>query len=161
MKVSDFGLARVLEDGKDYYRMGDDCPLPVRWMAIESISDLVFTIESDIVSLCLSVCLPACLLCLSVCLSVCLSACLPACLPVCLSVCLYVSLSVRLSICMHEVSCCFLPPTVVLWSDSVGNLLTLHDAVCWYVQSRGHVLRPAWISSRKTRHLSRQHVRSD
>ena len=50
VKVSDFGLARVLEEGKDYYRMGQSCALPVRWMAPESIADLVFTTESDIVS---------------------------------------------------------------------------------------------------------------
>jgi serine/threonine protein kinase len=48
VKVSDFGLARALHDGRTYYRMGDECPLPVRWMAIESISDLVFSTESDI-----------------------------------------------------------------------------------------------------------------
>ena len=50
VKVSDFGLARVLEEGKDYYRVGQCCALPVRWMAPESIVDLVFTNQSDIVS---------------------------------------------------------------------------------------------------------------
>ena len=67
MKVSDFGLARVLEDGKNYYRMGHNIALPVRWMAVESISDLVFTTESDIVSF---VDLLNSAVCLSVCLSV-------------------------------------------------------------------------------------------
>ena len=51
IKVSDFGLARVLEDGKDYYRMGQSGALPIRWMAIESIADFIFTTESDIVSI--------------------------------------------------------------------------------------------------------------
>ena len=50
VKVSDFGSARVLEEGKDYYRMGESCALPVRWMAPESIADFVFTTESDVVS---------------------------------------------------------------------------------------------------------------
>jgi hypothetical protein len=50
VKVSDFGLARMLEEGKDYYRMGHGCALPIRWMAPESISDFLFTTESDVVS---------------------------------------------------------------------------------------------------------------
>jgi hypothetical protein len=50
IKVSDFGLARVLEEGKDYYRMGQTGALPIRWMAPESIADFLFTTESDIVS---------------------------------------------------------------------------------------------------------------
>jgi hypothetical protein len=48
VKVSDFGLARMLEEGKDYYRMGHGCALPIRWMAPESISDFLFTTESDV-----------------------------------------------------------------------------------------------------------------
>ena len=70
IKVSDFGLARVLEDGKDYYRMGQNGALPIRWMAVESIADFVFTTESDIVSFILFLVGPW-------------SACLPACLPQC------------------------------------------------------------------------------
>jgi AXL receptor tyrosine kinase len=50
VKVSDFGLSRVLEDGKDYYRMGQTCALPIRWMAIESLVDMIFSTETDIVS---------------------------------------------------------------------------------------------------------------
>jgi AXL receptor tyrosine kinase len=49
IKISDFGLARVLEEGKDYYRMGQSSAMPIRWMAPESITDFVFTTESDIV----------------------------------------------------------------------------------------------------------------
>jgi serine/threonine protein kinase len=48
IKVSDFGLARMLEEGKDYYRMGQGSALPIRWMAPESIADLLFTTESDV-----------------------------------------------------------------------------------------------------------------
>jgi serine/threonine protein kinase len=50
VKVSDFGLARVLEEGKDYYRTQTNFALPLRWMALESITDFLFTTESDVVS---------------------------------------------------------------------------------------------------------------
>ena len=49
VKVSDFGLARVLEEGKDYYRVEHNFALPVRWMALESMVDFLFTTESDLV----------------------------------------------------------------------------------------------------------------
>ena len=49
MKVADFGLSRVMKEGKDYYRMGQGGQLPVRWMSPESLLDLVFTMKSDVV----------------------------------------------------------------------------------------------------------------
>ena len=50
MKVADFGLSRVMKEGKDYYRMGKGGEqLPVRWMSPESLLDLVFTMKSDVV----------------------------------------------------------------------------------------------------------------
>ena len=50
VKVADFGLSRDLFDN-DYYRMEDlNKPLPIKWMAIESLNDSVFTRESDVVS---------------------------------------------------------------------------------------------------------------
>ena len=49
VKVSDFGLSRVIKEGKDYYRTGQGRQLPVRWMSPESLLDLVFTIKSDVV----------------------------------------------------------------------------------------------------------------
>jgi serine/threonine protein kinase len=52
IKVADFGLARTMANGKDYYRMGQGGQLPIRWMAIESLLDFVFTTKSDVVSLC-------------------------------------------------------------------------------------------------------------
>jgi hypothetical protein len=49
IKVADFGLARAMTEGKDYYRMGQRGQLPVRWMALESLIDMVFTKRTDIV----------------------------------------------------------------------------------------------------------------
>lgn len=49
VKVADFGLARTMKEGRDYYRMGHEGQLPVRWMAIESLLDFVFTTQSDVV----------------------------------------------------------------------------------------------------------------
>ena len=51
VKVADFGLSRELFC-RDYYRIGDDkTPLPVRWMAPESLKSSVFTTQSDVVSI--------------------------------------------------------------------------------------------------------------
>ena len=49
VKVADFGLSRAMTEEKDYYRMGQGGPLPVRWMSPESLFDLVFTMKSDVV----------------------------------------------------------------------------------------------------------------
>ena len=49
IKVADFGLARGLK-GKDYYRMGAGGELPIRWMAFESLFDMIFTTKSDVAS---------------------------------------------------------------------------------------------------------------
>ena len=49
VKVADFGLSRDLFC-RDYYRVGDGkTPLPVRWMAPESLDSSVFTTQSDVV----------------------------------------------------------------------------------------------------------------
>ena len=44
LKISDFGLARE----NDIYIKTTDGKLPLRWMAIESIVDRVFTTKSDV-----------------------------------------------------------------------------------------------------------------
>ena len=50
VKVGDFGLSRDLYEG-DYYMMKDSStPLPLRWVAIESILTSKFSIKSDVVS---------------------------------------------------------------------------------------------------------------
>ena len=48
-KVADFGLTRDVYI-TDYYRIGHNIPLPVKWMAPESLIDRIFTTESDVVS---------------------------------------------------------------------------------------------------------------
>ncbi|XP_072022562.1 uncharacterized protein [Amphiura filiformis] len=46
-KVSDFGLAEDVMNG-EVYRRQNECRLPIRWMAIESILGDVHTTESDV-----------------------------------------------------------------------------------------------------------------
>ncbi|KAI1287027.1 Vascular endothelial growth factor receptor 2 [Halotydeus destructor] len=47
VKICDFGLAKDCYKYDNYVKKGDG-PLPVKWMAIESIRDQVFTIKSDV-----------------------------------------------------------------------------------------------------------------
>ncbi|KAI1304167.1 Vascular endothelial growth factor receptor 2 [Halotydeus destructor] len=47
VKICDFGLAKDCYKYDNYVKKGDG-PLPVKWMAIESIRDKVFTIKSDV-----------------------------------------------------------------------------------------------------------------
>lgn len=50
VKVADFGLSHDIYS-EDYYRVQDRTkPLPVKWMAIESLTSGKYTIESDVVS---------------------------------------------------------------------------------------------------------------
>lgn len=48
-KLADFGLSRRVAPGSDYYRrtVGASAPIPVRWMAPETLDDGVSTISSD------------------------------------------------------------------------------------------------------------------
>ncbi|XP_065829431.1 uncharacterized protein [Oscarella lobularis] len=48
IKVADFGLARALQEEKDYYRMNPKgARIPIRWCALESLTDGLFTIKTD------------------------------------------------------------------------------------------------------------------
>jgi serine/threonine protein kinase len=47
VKVCDFGLARAVYSGDQYYKMTSG-RLPLKWMALESIRDRVFTTCSDV-----------------------------------------------------------------------------------------------------------------
>ena len=62
--VADFGLSKKIYSG-DYYRQGSASKLPVKWIALESLADNVYTSQSDVVLptdrlYCLAV-LPVCL----------------------------------------------------------------------------------------------------
>lgn len=46
-KIGDFGMARDIYE-TDYYKIGKKGLLPIRWMAPESLSDGVFTSDSDV-----------------------------------------------------------------------------------------------------------------
>lgn len=51
IKVADFGLAVNMDFSKEYFRQNQDeaIKLPVKWMAIESINDGIFSEKSDVV----------------------------------------------------------------------------------------------------------------
>lgn len=48
--VADFGLSKKIYSG-DYYRQGRIAKMPVKWIAVESLADRVFTVKSDVVSM--------------------------------------------------------------------------------------------------------------
>ncbi|OAF67780.1 hypothetical protein A3Q56_04480 [Intoshia linei] len=47
LKIADFGLSRNIEE-KDYYLKNSNSPLPLKWMAPESISNQIYTLKTDI-----------------------------------------------------------------------------------------------------------------
>ena len=55
MKVSDFGLSRSLYEKKYYVSMDQQrCKMPIKWMALESLDDMIFTTKSDVVGVLLN-----------------------------------------------------------------------------------------------------------
>lgn len=48
--VADFGLSRKIYSG-DYYRQGCASKLPVKWLALESLADNLYTVHSDVVGM--------------------------------------------------------------------------------------------------------------
>ena len=52
MRVADFGLSQDLYD-KDYYHSSEKKrKLPIKWMALESLEDYIFTLKTDVVRVC-------------------------------------------------------------------------------------------------------------
>ena len=51
IKVADFGLAESV-GVKEYFRQDEDSPvrLPLKWLALESINDYIFSEKTDVVS---------------------------------------------------------------------------------------------------------------
>lgn len=50
VKIADFGLSHDIY-GEDYYRVQDKTkPLPVKWMAYESLTSGKYTVQSDVVN---------------------------------------------------------------------------------------------------------------
>lgn len=62
VSVADFGLSKKIYSG-DYYRQGCASKLPVKWLALESLADNLYTTHSDVVSFALvhlgTTCIPA------------------------------------------------------------------------------------------------------
>jgi len=49
VKIADFGMSRDVYS-QDYYQMGDmNKPLPMKWMAVESLKEGKYTSKSDVV----------------------------------------------------------------------------------------------------------------
>ncbi|EGD74911.1 TK/HMTK protein kinase [Salpingoeca rosetta] len=48
VKVADFGLTRKLDEGKDTYTLRKSAKLPVRWMAVETMTKKLFSEASDV-----------------------------------------------------------------------------------------------------------------
>lgn len=48
VSVADFGLSKKIYSG-DYYRQGCASKLPVKWLALESLADNLYTTHSDVV----------------------------------------------------------------------------------------------------------------
>ena len=53
VKVADFGLAESIDTTKEYFRQDKDIAikLPIKWLALESINDGVFSEKSDVVNI--------------------------------------------------------------------------------------------------------------
>eukprot|EP00049_Salpingoeca_infusionum_P024105 m.14783 g.14783 ORF g.14783 m.14783 type:complete len:606 (-) comp6430_c0_seq1:296-2113(-) len=48
VKIGDFGMSRLVIETDDYYRSQATDALPFRWMAVESMSHLKFTLKTDV-----------------------------------------------------------------------------------------------------------------
>jgi hypothetical protein len=51
VKVADFGLSRELFERQYYSSKDQKAKLPVKWMALESLENFIFTAKSDVVGI--------------------------------------------------------------------------------------------------------------
>ena len=51
IKVADFGLSESMDTTKEYFRQNQDntIKLPIKWLALESINDGIFSEKTDVV----------------------------------------------------------------------------------------------------------------
>jgi abelson tyrosine-protein kinase 1 len=47
VKVADYGLSRDVDEGKNYYRLATERPMPLRWTAPEAMATLTWTSAAD------------------------------------------------------------------------------------------------------------------
>ena len=48
VKISDFGLTRAMEPGKDHLVLRETLRLPIKWLALECVSEKIFSEASDV-----------------------------------------------------------------------------------------------------------------
>lgn len=48
VKIADFGLTRKLHPKKDHYRIMKVMQLPIKWLALECITERIFTVKTDV-----------------------------------------------------------------------------------------------------------------
>lgn len=48
IKIADFGMSRMVAAREDYYQASVDAALPFRWMSVEAMQQMKFTLRSDI-----------------------------------------------------------------------------------------------------------------
>ncbi|NXO80365.1 MERTK kinase, partial [Sitta europaea] len=48
VRVADFGLSKRVGRSQ-YYRQGRGAPVPVKWVALESLAERLYTTKSDVV----------------------------------------------------------------------------------------------------------------
>jgi hypothetical protein len=56
LRISDFGLSKMLSEGENYYNQQHDMALPIRWMAPESLIDHRFSTKCMLLTVMLCRC---------------------------------------------------------------------------------------------------------
>ena len=48
LKLGDFGQARYLQHGEDFWKLDREARLPIRYMANESLTKKIFSLKTDV-----------------------------------------------------------------------------------------------------------------